>query len=158
MLKRPSDQGPLDDLRIDTMHMLTEATILPVEAHTAPSHGAFSSQRKRAAMTIDAFDIVAFKAFFAGCLACNDAEPVALLLCELDIVAMRALVRFVGVVVAATVANVMLIAHLQLLEALHFVAVIVQRLIDAVAFEIAEDGFGWLEGSFLADEVGEGQG
>ena len=66
---------------------------------------------------------------------------------------MRALVRIAGVVMAAAVADVVLVAGFHLFDALDFVAVIFELVVDALAVAIAFDGFlGYWRGAGEVDE------
>ena len=58
---------------------------------------------------------------------------------------MWAFVGFARVVVAAAESDVMLIAHFELLQALHFVAVVVQGLVNSLTFEVAQNGLGTID-------------
>ncbi len=69
-------------------------------------------------------------------------EEIPLLRRYLDLMLMRALVRFPRVVMTAPPSNIMLIAHFQFLQADDLLAVVVQGFVDAVAGAVAEDFFG----------------
>jgi len=72
-------------------------------------------------------------------------------------VLVRAFVGLAGVVVAAALAKVVLVAQLDALEALDFVAVVFELLIDAVAGAVTGDRLGGLDGCLLLWEIGERQ-
>ena len=74
------------------------------------------------------------------------------------VVRVRALLRLAGVEVAAADADVVLVAGLELLDALDFVAVVGEDVVEALAVLVAfdgADGFGW---GGLGAEVFDGGG
>lgn len=90
-------------------------------------------------MAVDALDIVAEMALLARRLARNDPQHLQISLGKFVVVGVRALVRLAGVQVAAARADVVLVARLQLLDALDFVAVILEDVVQTLAEFVALD-------------------
>ena len=97
-------------------------------------------------MTINAAWIVAIMTLLARRLARNDAKPFQLSRVEAEVMVVRPFVGLASIVVAASDADVVLIAGLQLLDALDFFAVVFEIGVEALTFLVALDcdDFFWL--------------
>ena len=93
-------------------------------------------------MAVDALDVVALGAALARRFPRDDAEVVHVPRGEVKVVGVRTLVDFAGVVVTTPLTDVVLVAALELLEALHLLTVILQCNIETLAFLVARDGGG----------------
>lgn len=94
-------------------------------------------------MAIDAFDIVARMASLAGGLAGNNAKHLEFRGCEFVMMTMRTLVPFASVIVTTADSDIMLVTRLELLEALDFLALVLQLMIKALAFSVSPDRLKW---------------
>ena len=110
------------------------------------SHTSLGRQRERAMMTINATRIIAIMTLLARRLARNDAKPFQLSRVEAEVMVVRTFVGLASIVVAASDPNVVLVAGLQLLDALDFFAVIFEIGVEALPFLVALDcdNFFWL--------------
>lgn len=91
-------------------------------------------------MPIYTLDVLAAMPALTRRLPCDDFEVFELGGREFIPVVVRAFVRAVGVVVAAADADEVLVAGFELLEALDFGAVVVERFVEALAGFVADDG------------------
>ena len=92
-------------------------------------------------MAIDAKAVVALVALLTRRLVRDNPQVLEIRRAEGEIMGVWALVRLAGVVVAAAVwIEVVLIARLELLEALDFSAVVFEDLVDTLAVLVALDG------------------
>lgn len=122
------------------MHRPRKSALVAVQA-VDPSHAALSRYRERAFMAVDASDIVACMAFLARGLTSDNSQPLEIGGAEREVVRMRALVGFTGVVVtAAQWIKIVLITGLELLKTLNFHAVVIQCIIETLTMLVALDG------------------
>ena len=124
---------------IHPMHARRKATSTSIQAPN-PTQAPLARHRKRATMAVNALDIVAIVSLLTGSLAGDDPEDLEIGFAELMVVRMRTLVCLAGVVVAAAVADVVLVAGLELLDALYFVAVVLEDVVYALSGAVATDG------------------
>ena len=137
------------------MHTTRKPTRIPIQAPN-PAHTPLRRERKRAAVAINALRVLAAMALLARRLARNHTQDLEVRLAEFVVVRVRALVRLPGIEVAAPDADVMLVAGLELLDALDFIAVVVEDVVEALAVFVALDRGRRDGGSGGADEVGKG--
>ena len=95
-------------------------------------------------MAINTLRIFTLMPFLTRGFTCDNTKPLQVILTEVVMVAVRAFVLFAGVKVAATLANEMLIAGLQLLDTLNFVAIVFKDIVEPLPFPVALDNVFWL--------------
>ena len=88
-------------------------------------------------MTIDALALVTLVAFLARSLTRHNSQRLELDGRESEVVMVRALVGLTGIEVTASIADVVLVAGLHLLDALNFATIVLHGHVHALALLVA---------------------
>lgn len=137
-LEHPSSSDNFHRMHIHPMHVRWKTTITTVQA-TNPTHRTLSRFRERALMAINTLRIVASMPSLTRSLSSNHAKPLKLLRSELVMVIVRTFVLFSSVPMAASLTDIVLIARLQLLDALHLVAIVLELGVKTLSMLVALD-------------------